>query len=330
VTDAESPSRTRPHLTVITPAYNEAENLPHLHEQLMTVLGGLQVTWEWVVVDDHSRDATFAVVANLAAREPRIRGIRLARNFGSHAAITCGLHHAEGDAVVALAADLQDPPELLAALLAQWRAGAQVVWAVRERREGERVTRQTFARLYYFLMRYVAGLAEMAPTGADVCLLDRRVVLAVRQFGETYVSIFALIAWMGFRQASIPYTKHARRHGRSSWTLAKRVALLVDSLTAFSFLPVRITAVLGLGLLALGCAGIATGIGRALMDSPFPGWTWVLVTLLVLGGLQLVTLGVLGEYVWRTLGEARRRPRYVIETATDYSADRDRTGSAAR
>jgi glycosyltransferase involved in cell wall biosynthesis len=327
VTVAPTPAKARPQLSVITPAFNEAENLPLLYERLAAVLDRLQITWEWVVIDDHSHDATFAKISALATREPRIRGIRFARNFGSHAAITCGLHHADGDAVLELAADLQDPPEILPELLAAWRKGAHVVWAVRGRREGERVSTWGFARVYYFLMRHVAGLKQMAPTGADVCLLDRRVVLAFRQFGEAHVSIFALIAWMGFRQASIVYTKRARQHGRSGWTIAKRIELLLDSITAFSALPVRVTTAVGLGLLAIGLAGVTIGVGRALVDRPVPGWSWVLVVLAVLGGLQMMALGILGEYVWRALDESRRRPRYVIETTTDHADGREASGS---
>jgi polyisoprenyl-phosphate glycosyltransferase len=152
-------------------------------------------------------------------------------------------------------------------------------------------------------------------------------VLAFRQFGEAHVSIFALIAWMGFRQTSVTYTKQARRYGRSGWTLGKRVELLVDSVSAFSSLPLRITTGLGLGLLALGLAGVTAGASRALVDRPIPGWSWVLVVLVVLGGLQMVTLGVLGEYVWRALDETRRRPRYLIETATDPSPEQQHVGS---
>ena len=177
--------------------------------------------WEWIVVDDHSTDETFAVVADLANRHSQISARRFARNFGSHAAITCGLHQARGACVVIIAADLQDPPEAISALIAKWRGGAQVVWAVRGHREGEKTATIGFARAYYFTMRHVVGLKEMPSSGADFFLIDRLVVDALNEFNENNASLLALLTWMGFRQASITYDKQARLYGRSGWNLKK-------------------------------------------------------------------------------------------------------------
>ena len=312
----EASSPRRPSLSVITPAYNEADNLPPLYERLARVLDGLELEWEWIVVDDHSSDATFAVLKEIAERDPRVRGVRFARNVGSHMAVRCGLDYARGDCAAALAADLQDPPEILPNLLAEWHAGAQVVWAVRCRREGESATTLGFARLYYWLMRRVVGLKDIPPNGADVFLLDRCVIDALRQFSERNVSLLALITWMGFRQASITYDKQARLHGRSGWSLEKKLKLAIDSVTSFSYLPIRLMSYTGCAVTLAGFVYAGSVIANALYGGPPAPWAILMVMVLVLAGVQMLMLGVLGEYLWRALDEARQRPRYLVEDAS--------------
>lgn len=310
------PSTVVPLLSVVTPAYNEARNLPVLYERLVQVIGGLGVDWEWIVVDDHSGDDTFAVAAGIAQRDSRVQAVRLARNSGSHTAITCGLHQAAGDCAVVLAADLQDPPETLPSLLEQWQAGSQVVWAVRARREGERASTVGFARLYYLIMRRLVGMQEMPASGADFFLLDRRVLDAFRQFRESNVSILALLTWMGFRQTSITYDKQARLHGKSGWSLGKKVKLVVDSVTSFSYLPIRLMSVVGFIVAIIGFLYASVVVVNALAGRPPEGWASLMVVVLVIGGVQMLMMGVLGEYLWRALDETRRRPRYVVEATT--------------
>ena len=306
-----------PLLSIVVPAYNEAANLAVLYRRLCDVLRGGDVEWEWIVVDDHSSDATYGVVAGLATADPRVRAFRLARNSGSHTAILCGLHQARGEAVVVLAADLQDPPETIPRLLTEWRQGAQVVWAVRGRREGE--TRRTVAlsRLYYFLMRRVVGIRDMPATGADFMLIDRTVIDALRQFRESNISIMALITWMGFRQTSVIYDKQARLHGRSGWNLEKKLKLAVDSITAFTYRPLRWMSYVGAVTALLGFAYAAVAAGVALTGGSPRGWSSLMVVILVIGGIQMLMMGVLGEYLWRALDEARRRPLYLVEATTD-------------
>jgi glycosyltransferase involved in cell wall biosynthesis len=310
-------------LTVVTPAYNESHNLPLLYDRLCDTLGGLDVHWEWVVVDDHSQDQTFEVVAELAQRDARIRSIRLSRNSGAHVAIACGLHHARGDCAVLMAADLQDPPEVVPELLARWRDGSEVVWAARNRREGESATTLGFARLYYFIMRRLVGMKEISATGADFLLVDRRVLDAFKQFRESNVSVLALVTWMGFRQTTIRYDKQPRMHGRSGWSLEKKLKLVVDSVTSFTYLPIRAMSYLGFVLALLGFAYALVVISRALRGYGVQGWSSLMVVVLVLGGIQMLMLGVLGEYLWRALDESRRRPRYLIEAVTPEGASRN-------
>jgi polyisoprenyl-phosphate glycosyltransferase len=294
-------------LSILTPAFNESVNLEQLYARLTQTMASVGGEWEWLVVDDHSRDDTFAVVQRLAVADRRVRGIRLARNSGSHVAITCGLHHVRGDAAVMMASDLQDPPETLGALLARWRDGAQVVWAVRRERPGE-ASHAGFAALYYWIMRNVVGMKEMPARGADFFLIDRQVIDAFRRLPERNTSVLALITWLGFRQDYIEYDKQPRVAGRSGWTLARKIKLVVDSVTGFSDAPIRMCSYAGLALLS---GAFLVAVVRLVW--PFGVATLLLSAMVALTGLQLLALGIVGEYVWRALDEARQRPAFFIE-----------------
>ena len=301
-------------LSILTPAFNEATNLDALYARVVLVTTQLGVEWEWLIVDDHSRDDTFAVIQRLAAADPRVRGVRLARNSGSHVAITCGLHLVKGDAAVMMAADLQDPPETLGTMLGRWKAGAQVVWAVRRQRPGE-ASHVGFAAVYYWLMRRVVGMTEMPANGADFFLVDRVVIEAFRRFPERSVSVLALVMWLGFRQEFVEYDKQPRASGKSGWTLARKITLVVDSVTAFSEAPIRACTLLGVALLAVALVLLVIGVARWAQTGH--GHLVLLVAAMAgVGGLQLVATGLVGEYVWRALEESRRRPQFVIEAAT--------------
>lgn len=302
-------------LSIVTPAYREARNLPVMYERLKAVCDGLDIQWEWVIVDDHSPDDTFAVTHELAERDTRVRGMRLSRNFGSHAAISCGLAAALGDAAVIMAGDLQDPPETIPALMDHWRQGAQIVWAVRTKREGETASTLAFSQLYYWLMRHVAGLKDTPAMGADFFLMDRVAVDSFAQFGERNVSIVALVQWMGFRQTHIEYVKEARLHGVSGWSLSKKIKLVIDSMTSFSYLPIRAMSAIGVGVALFGFLYALYILAAALVERAVPGYASLMVAVLILSGLQMVMLGVLGEYMWRNYDESRRRPRWLVESA---------------
>jgi len=300
-------------LSIVTPAYNEAQNLPALYDRLAGAMAALGVAWEWIVVDDHSRDGTFAEIERLAMRDPRVHGVRLSRNSGSHAAIACALHLASGDAAVMMAADLQDPPETLGPMIERWRAGAQVVWAVRRQQPGDR-RGAAFSALYYWIMRRVVGLTEMPARGTDFFLIDRVVVDAFRQLRERNMSVLAAILWLGFRQEFLEYDKQPRARGASGWTLGKKLKLVVDSVTSFTEFPIRLCSYVGAAGVALALV-VAVG-GLALLPSVGAGL--LLLVALVLGttGVQLLALGIVGEYVWRALDEARGRPAWFIERRT--------------
>jgi dolichol-phosphate mannosyltransferase len=297
-------------ISIVTPAFNETANLPALYDELAATMARLGGGWEWVIVDDHSGDDTFATIGRLAARDARVRGIRLARNSGSHLALSCGLHHANGEAVVMMAADRQDPPETIPLLVERWRAGAHIVWAVRRERPGD-ASHAGFAAIYYAIMRHVVGLKEMPARGADFFLADRAVVDAFKRFPERNVSVFALLTWMGFRQEAIEYDKRPRAAGVSGWTLARKVKLVIDSITAFSDLPIRLSLYAGTGFVAAALLLAAVALAR--LGRGGAGLTAAAALVIGLAGAQLLALGLIGQYVWRAFDEARRRPAYLVE-----------------
>lgn len=297
-------------ISIVTPAFNEAANLPALYDRLVAAMREVGGDWEWIIVDDHSGDETFAVVEALALRDARVRGFRLSRNSGSHVAITCGLHQVDADAAVMMAADLQDPPETLTSMVSRWRQGAQVVWATRRVQPGD-ASHRGFAAAYYWMMRRLVGMKEMPARGADFFLLDRLVVDAFRRFPERNVSVLALITWLGFRQEFVEYEKQPRLSGQSGWTLARKVKLVVDSMTSFSDFPIRVCTYVGVAFMA--CALVLLVLAIALLPQVGGGVLLLLSLIVGLAGLQLVAVGVVGEYVWRALEESRRRPPYLIE-----------------
>ena len=300
-------------ISIVTPAFNEAGNLQRLHARIAETMAALGVDWEWIVVDDHSRDDTFAVIQGLSSTDPRIRGVRLARNSGSHVAIACGLRLTSGDAVVMMASDLQDPPETIAAMLERWRRGAQIVWAVRRARPGDQ-SHARFAAAYYWIVRHVVGLRDMPAKGTDFFLADRRVVDAFRAFPERTTSRFNHLTWMGFKQEYVEYEKQPRTAGASGWTLSRKIRLVIDSVTAFSNAPLRWCAYFGAAMLAV--AAVLTVVGVRLLPELGGGLLLVLAVLFGLSGVQMLALAIVGEYVWSALAEARRRPQFVIEAAT--------------
>jgi dolichol-phosphate mannosyltransferase len=299
-----------PELTIVVPVFHNEMNLPDLIPALERACAGIDV--EFVLVDDGSRDGSWAWIEGWAAREPRATGIKLSRNFGSFTACTAGLAYARGRAAVLISADLQDPPELIPEMVSRWRAGHEVVLAVRNRRI-EPWHQRLLAGAYYRLMRRWA-LRDMPIGGFDFCLIDRRVVDTVIQIEERNTSLMGLVLWTGFRRSEVPYTRRAREKGRSMWTVTKKLKYFADSLVAFSYAPIRLMQAAGAVIALLGFAwAFLIIVLRIRGDIAIEGWSALMMVVLVLGGLQLLTLGVLGEYLWRTLDEAKGRPLYLID-----------------
>ncbi len=306
----------RPELSVVLPVHDEAGNLAELHRRLTATLEGT-VDYEVVFVDDGSRDQSVAVLACLAANDARLRLVRLSRNFGHQAALTAGLDHARGAAVVLMDSDLQDPPELLPEMLRAWREGADVVYAVRRQRKEHALKRASY-HVFYRLVRALSPVDLPADSG-DFSLLDRRVVDALCSLPEQKTYIRGLRSWVGFNQVPIVYERSARYAGRPTYGFRQLRKLAMDGIVSSSSRPLRAASYVGFGLLTLAVAYLALIIGWFFLRGTAPnGWTSLVGVVLFLGGVQLFLLGVLGEYVARIYDEVKRRPQYVVASRTGF------------
>lgn len=301
-------------ISIVFPAYNEQDNLAILHQRLTQVVSALNgQQFEFIFIDDCSVDRTALILKELREKDSRIKIVRFARNCGGHAAIAAGLRYAQGECAIALAADLQDPPEIIPDLIQGWQKGAKIVWAARKKREGESLSVRLFSRIYCWLINLLTDV-KVPSLGVDVFLVDRVVIEALKQMPEKHTSIYMALAWLGFPQQTIEYIKEPRYRGRSNWSLAKKLKLMTDSLLAFSDVLVRYISIFGLLTAFAGFTYAGWIIFRYFVFGiPGQGWSSLIVAVFVLGGIQMMMLGVLGEYVWRTFDESRKRPRFVIE-----------------
>lgn len=307
-----------PLITAIVPAYNEEANVAALFERLAAVAAGLpRYELEFLFVDDGSKDGTPEILAALHARDHRVKALRFSRNFGSHAACLAGLMEAQGEVMVILAADLQDPPELIPQMLAKLEAGSDIVLAVRDQREDSWLTVK-MANLYHRLMRRYA-IPAWPPHGADVVMLRRSVRDVLVRWRQKNTSIFAQMLWAGFRQGTVFYRKQRRYAGRSKWSLGKKIKLFVDSFVSFSVTPIRFISYCGMTLVAFGFAyALFIVLNRLFYSRPIQEWSYIMVVLLLVSGLQLLMLGVIGEYLWRVADEVRGAPPFVVQSRLGF------------
>ena len=299
-------------ISVVVPVYFNAASLPLLHQRLAEVAAQVsQSEFEFVFVDDGSADDSFDVLRVLAARDARVKVLRLVRNFGSNAAILAGLAHARGDGVAVISADLQDPPELIPEMIAKWRAGSSVVLAARADRRDPLMTRWT-SDLFNGLFRHFV-FPNFPPRGFDFFLADKKVVRVLVENAGANLYLFGLLLWIGYKPVTLTYTRAERQFGKSRWNLGRKIKYFLDAFIGFSYLPLRFASVIGIVLAFLGFSYAAfLIIARIALGFPVEGWTSLMVVLLLVSGVQLVLLGILGEYVWRNLDETRRRPLYLI------------------
>lgn len=309
-------------LSIITPVYNEEENLNIIHERLVSVLTDLKIKFEWIIVDDHSTDSSFGIIKSIARKNENVFGIRLSKNYGSHKAILSGLRESKGQIAVVLASDLQDPPEIIPEMIHKWKSGSQIIWAVRNKRIGESFLTNLFSLFYYWIMRKIVGVKDLPSKGADFFLIDRKIIESLKLFTETNLNIFSLLTWMGFKQDSIYYDKQARLHGKSGWTVRKKIKLLFDSIASFSHFPIRIMTYFGFIIAFIGFVYSVFTFNNALSGIPIPGWSSIIIIITFLGGFQIVMIGVVGEYLWRVLDESRKRPTFLIEDNTKWSVEK--------
>jgi polyisoprenyl-phosphate glycosyltransferase len=307
-------------LSIVVPVYNEQGNLHGLHAAVTDVMRSLgDYDWEFVFVDDGSRDGSFAVLEALRARDPRVTALRFPRNFGSHIGIAAGIDHCRGDAAVIMAADLQDPPPLIRDFVARWREGFDVVWGARTGRDDGALRAWAMNRFYGLVRRFAIPTYPQGGTGS-FCLISKPVIDAFRACNERNRLTFGLIAWAGFRETQVMYHRPRRLVGSSSWTVAKMLKAAVDTFVSFSFLPIRAISFFGLVVSGLSFLfGFYVLINKLFFGTRVAGWTSVMLAVLVLSGVQLVMIGVLGEYLWRVLDEARGRPLYIVERTIGLS-----------
>ncbi len=309
-------------LSVVAPAYNEAEVLPAFIERVVAVLETTAEEWELVLVDDGSLDGTWGEIEAASRTEPRIRGLRLSRNFGHQLALTAGLSVAQGEAVITLDSDLQHPPEAIPSLLTAARAGHDVVYAVRSPADAAGFWKRLSARLFYGMLNRLSSL-ELPEGAADYRLMSRRVVDVLLAMPERHRFLRGLVRWAGYPQAFVEYHRGAREAGESKYGLRKMLLFAWDAVVSFSSFPLRLASVLGACVSLLGWLYLLYVLAvRVFTDRAIPGWTSVTAAVLVLGGAQLVFLGILGQYIGRMYDDVKRRPLFLIAEDT-----RDVTGN---
>lgn len=300
-------------LSIVVPCFNEEQVIGETHRQLSAALAELEdVDYEIVYVDDGSRDATAGQLRILQANDLHVRVVLLSRNFGHQLAVSAGIEHAVGDAVVLIDADLQDPPEVIGEMLARWREGCQVAYGVRIDREGETVFKRLTARWFYRILHRLAEVDIPRDTG-DFRLMDRIVVDALLKMPERDRFLRGMISWVGFRQEAVPYRRAARFAGESKYPLWKMIRFATDGILSFSRSPLRLATWTGLGASVLALLLICYAlVVRLFTDFWVPGWTFLFIAVSFFGGVQLLSLGIIGEYVGRIYGETKQRPLYVV------------------
>ena len=303
-------------LSIVIPARNEEGNIPQTIDELLAAIGesrDMVDSYEIIVIDDHSTDNTFGAVSNL--NKPGLRAIRLSRRSGSHIAIRAGLAMATGDGVLCISADGQDDAAMLPQMLEHLREGNNIVWALRKGREYEPLLQRLFAIVFYRLLTWFGSAsAGIDLSRADFYLLDNIVVSAINACPERNTSLFGLIAWLGFQQGWVEYDRKQRRTGTSGWNFRSRLRLATDWIIAFSGVPLKLMTISGFLIAGAGFLYALLVITRSILfGSPLVGWSSVMTAILLLGGGQIMMLGIIGEYLWRTLDESRNRPAYFIE-----------------
>ena len=308
----------KPVYSVVAPVFNEIGCVEEFYKQASKVMSTLKASWELILVDDGSTDGSTDVIRSLAERDDHVQPVIFARNFGHQIAVTAGLDYARGDAVVVIDADLQDPPEVMLDLIAKWKEGFEVVYAVRRTREGESWFKLFTASAFYRLIYRITDVEIPLDTG-DFRLLDRKIVDVMGQMRERHRFLRGMAAWVGYRQVGVEYDRKERFAGKTKYPFSKMLKLALNAITSFSYFPLQLATYLG-----FVCAGVSiiaipvVAVLRLSNIAALEGQATTLITVLFLGGVQLITLGILGEYVGRIYDEAKGRPLYIVSQAPDY------------
>jgi glycosyltransferase involved in cell wall biosynthesis len=315
---ASAQSATDPELSVVIPVYNEVDNIAVLYDRLVRVMESADINFEMVFVDDGSGDESVRRLNELGASDKRVVVIELARNFGHQVAITAGLDFARGRAIAVMDADLQDPPEVLTQFIVKWREGYDVVYAIREHRK-EGWLKRTSYKTFYRVLRRVSNI-EIPLDAGDFCVMDRRVVDLLKSMPERSRFVRGIRSWVGFSQVGLPFERHTRHAGTSKYTMGRLMLLALDGLISFSYVPLRVITALGLSVSVLSLfLAIFFFVKKLLYGLSPPGYASIIVSIFFLAGIQLITLGVIGEYVGRIFEEAKRRPMYVLRRVSKAS-----------
>ncbi|HHY57726.1 MAG TPA: glycosyltransferase family 2 protein [Chloroflexi bacterium] len=311
---------TRPVFSVVIPVWNEQEVIPVLYERLVQTMDSTGESWEVIFVNDGSRDRSLELLTDLSRRDPRVKVLNFSRNFGHQIAITAGFDYAEGDAVIVMDADLQDPPEVLLRMIEKWREGYDVAYAVRTKRVGETKFKLWTASAFYRLIRYIADV-DIPLDAGDFRLMDRKVVLAMRQLREKNRFMRGLSSWVGFKQVAVEYERAARYAGETKYPLRKMLRLANNAITSFSHVPLQLAMYTGFFFAGLAGLGIVIAVVLRLFGhDTLTGQATTLVSVLFLGGIQLIFLGIIGEYLGRIYDEVKNRPLYLIADAIGFDA----------
>lgn len=312
----------KPVYSIIAPIFNESGNLPDLYRRLKEVLESAGEPWEIILVNDGSTDDSAELIRNYASQDSRVKPVIFARNFGHQIAVTAGLDYSRGDAVVIIDSDLQDPPELILDLIAKWKEGYQVVYAVREEREGESWFKLFTASLFYRLISSITDVKIPLDAG-DFRLLDRMVVNVLNQMREKHRFLRGMSSWVGFRQTGVPYRRAARQIGETKYPFRKMSRLAINAVTSFSYFPLQLATYIGFVAAGLSILSIPVVIAIRLWgtQTPLLGQATTLIAVLFLGGAQLISLGILGEYIGRLYDEAKGRPLYIVLEAPEEMDD---------
>ena len=316
IDNPEGVTRSLRMLSVVAPVYNEEGTIGEFYSRVSAALQG--VPFELVLVDDGSTDGSAVELENLAAGDPRVRIVYLSRNFGHQTALTAGLDHARGDAVVMLDADLQDPPELIVRMLDHWRAGCDVVYAVREQRDGESRFKLTTAAWFYKLFDKLAQV-ELQHNSGDFRLLDRAPLDALLSMRERNRFLRGMTVWVGYTQAAVPYCRDPRYAGKTKYTLSKMLRFSLDAIASFSHRPLQLATLLGFLISTLAFIAIPVVIALRIAGSYLPGFGSITIAILLLGGIQLIALGIIGEYLGRIYDEVKGRPLYLVRARRNIS-----------
>jgi len=310
-------AKQKPVYSVVAPVFNEIDCVEEFYTRISGVMGSLKAAWELVLVDDGSTDGSTEIIRSLAEKDPHVRPLIFARNFGHQIAVTAGLDYARGEAVVVIDADLQDPPEVILDLIAKWKEGFEVVYAVRRKREGESWFKLFTASAFYRVIYRITDVKIPLDTG-DFRLMDRKVVNVMGKMRERHRFLRGMAAWVGYRQVGVEYDRKERFAGSTKYPLSKMLKLALNAITSFSYFPLQIATYLGFVCAALSIVAIPVVIvlrlshGAALL-----GQATTLIMVLFLGGVQLITLGILGEYIGRIYDEVKGRPLYIVSEAPD-------------